>query len=209
MMEELLNAFVDLREEDTLIKAREMVKKVGAVKVLDICKKAMEMVGEKFEDGEYFLSELIWAGDIFKQIMEFALPELQQRNDKKAGIMVLGTVQGDVHDIGKNIFKVMVEASGIEVFDIGIDLPPEKFVEAVEKYKPDLVAMSCLIASSLNAMKHTVDALKEAGLRDNVKIIIGGGRVSEPVMKYTGADAWADDAARGVRLSNELIGKKG
>ena len=205
----LLENFVEMNEVDSVRIAREMVNESGgAVEVLNTCKEAMELVGAKFEGGEYYLSELICAADIFNQIMEFSLPQLQKESSRKVGTMVLGTVASDVHNIGKDIFKVMVEASGIEVLDIGVDLPAEKFVEAVKQHKPDLVGLSCLITSGVDAMKNTVDALQEAGLRDDIKIIIGGGRVSESVMNYTGADAWADDAARGVRVSNELIGVK-
>jgi len=180
----------------------------GAVIVLETCKKAMNLVGDRFESGEYFLSELICAGDIFNQIMEFSIPLLQKDIPRKHGTMVLGTVASDVHNIGKDLFKVMAEASGIEVIDIGVDVSSEKYIEAIKQYEPDLLGLSCLITSGVDAMKHTINALREAGLKDEIKIIIGGGRVNDSVMKYTGADAWADDAARGVKLCNELLALK-
>ncbi|MCR3921823.1 MAG: cobalamin-dependent protein, partial [Firmicutes bacterium] len=122
------------------------------------------------------------------------------------GTMVLGTVQGDVHTIGKDIYRVMAEASGIKVIDIGIDVPHAKFVEAIKEYQPDVVGMCCLITLGVDSMKQTIEVIKEAGLRDQVKIIIGGGRVSEAVKDFVGADAWADDAARGTRVTKELLG---
>ncbi|MGI6659531.1 MAG: cobalamin B12-binding domain-containing protein [Dethiobacteraceae bacterium] len=209
MREELLRSFVDMDEQEAVRIARELVEtEGGAVAVLDTCKEAMEEVGRLFEAGEYFLSELIAAGDMFNQIMEFTLPKLQGEEVASLGTMVLGTVQGDVHNIGKDIFKVMAEASGINVIDIGIDVPHEKFVEAIKEHKPELVGMCCLITLGVDSMKRTIEVIKEAGLRDDIKIIIGGGRVSQAVMEHVGADAWADDAARGVRLSKELLGKE-
>jgi methanogenic corrinoid protein MtbC1 len=209
MTEQLLKYFIEMNEKKAVNTAREMMTNPGeVVKVLDTCKEAMDLVGAKFENEEFFLSELICAGDIFNQIMEIVLPQLKKDSVRKVGTMVLGTVSSDVHTIGKDIFKVMAEASGIRVFDLGVDLPAEIFVEAVKKHNPDLLGMSCLITSGVEAMKVTVDALKAAGSRDNIKIIIGGGRTSESVMNYIGADAWADDAARGVRLCNELLSAK-
>ncbi|TYP56636.1 cobalamin B12-binding domain-containing protein, partial [Thermosediminibacter litoriperuensis] len=158
---------------------------------------------------EYFLSELILGGEIFKGIMEFTLPKIKQQDVQKVGKIVLGTVKEDVHNIGKDIFKVFAEASGFEVVDIGIDVPEEKFVEAVKEHNPDIVGMSCLITAGVSSMKKTVDSLKEAGVRDNIKIIIGGGRVDEGVKEFAGADAWADDAAKGVRLCKQLMGIEG
>ncbi|HZK25730.1 MAG TPA: cobalamin-dependent protein [Oscillospiraceae bacterium] len=207
MREELLKSFVDMEEVEAVRIAKELVETDGGpVAVLETCKEAMEEVGRLFEAGEYFLSELIAAGDIFNQIMAFTLPKLQQGDVSSIGTMVLGTVQGDVHNIGKDIFKVMAEASGIKVIDIGIDVPHEQFVEAIKEHQPDIVGMCCLITLGVDSMKQTVEVIKEAGLRDGIKIIIGGGRVSEAVMEHVGADAWADDAARGVRLSKELLG---
>lgn len=144
-------------------------------------------------------------GEIFNSIMEITLPLLEEGEVEKLGKIVLGTVKDDIHDIGKDIFKAFVQAAGFEVIDIGVDAPAEKFVEAVKEHKPDIVGMSCLITAGINPMKETVDALKKAGLTDP-KIIIGGGRVDEEIMKFAGADAWADDAAKGVRLCKELIG---
>lgn len=207
MLEDILKSIIEMEEEEGITKAKEYLEGGGdAQKLLEVCRDAMGEIGERFEKGEYFLSELILGGEIFKEIMEFTLPRIKVGSEKKLGKIVLGTVKEDVHNIGKDIFKVFAEASGFEVIDIGIDTPEEKFVEAVKEHKPDIVGMSCLITTGVTSIKKTVDKLKEAGLREGIKIIIGGGRVDEIVKEYAGADAWADDAAKGVRLCKQLIG---
>lgn len=160
---------------------------------------------KKFEEKEYFLSELVFSGEIFNKVMEIVLPRIA-KEVKPIGTIVLGTVQGDIHDIGKNIFKAFCEATGFKVIDLGIDVSPEKFVEAVEKYKPNIVGMSGLLTLAIESMKKVVDALKFTGLRDKVKVIIGGGRVDENAKRYVEADEWADQATIGVRKCKELIG---
>ncbi len=209
MHEELFNKIVDMDEEGSIKLAKEYLDGGGdAQKLLNVCRDAMGVIGDKFEKGEYFLSELLLGGEIFSSIMEFTLPLLKEGDIAKLGKIVLGTVKDDIHNIGKDIFKAFVEAAGFEVVDIGVDVPEEKFVEAVKEHKPDIVGMSCLITAGISSMKNTVEALKEAGLKD-FKIIIGGGRVDEEIKELAGADAWADDAARGVRLCKELLGVEG
>lgn len=206
MTEKIFNSIVGMEEENALKFAKEYLDDGGdPQKLLDVCREAMDEVGEKFEKGEYFLSELLLSGEIFKGIMDLTLPLLKESEVETIGKIVLGTVQDDIHDIGKNIFKAFAEAAGFEVIDIGVDVPEEKFVEAVKEHNPDIVGMSCLITAGINPMKRTVEALKEAGLT-GAKIIIGGGRVDEEIKEFSGADAWADDAARGVRLCKELLG---
>lgn len=207
MEEEIFNRIVDMDEQGAVQMAREYLDKGGdPQKLLGACRNAMNVIGEKFEKGEYFLSELLLGGEIFGSIMEFTLPLLKGES-KKLGRIVLGTVKDDIHNIGKDIFKAFAEAAGFEVIDLGVDVPVEKFVEEVKAHKPDIVGMSCLITAGISSMKKTVEAIKAAGLTD-VKIIIGGGRVDEEVERLTGADAWADDAAKGVRLCKELLGVK-
>lgn len=209
MLDELFNKIVDMDEEGAASLAKEYLEKGGdAQKLLDVCRDAMAVVGDKFEKGEYFLSELLLGGEIFKGIMELALPMIKEGEGKKIGKMVLGTVKEDIHNIGKDIFKAFAEAAGFDVIDIGVDVPVEKFVDAVKENKPDLVGMSCLITAGISSMKKTIEAIKQAGLTEP-KIIIGGGRVDEEVKEFTGADAWADDAAKGVRLCKELMGVEG
>lgn len=208
MAEDLVEAMINMKEEEALKITRGMLESnEDPLKILELCRDAMTIVGERFEKKEYYLTELIFAGEIFKEIMELTLPKLK-KEIKPVGTIVLGTVQGDVHDIGKNIFKAFAEASGFEVIDLNIDVPPERFVEAVRTHNPDIVGMSSLITAAIESMKKTVNALKDAGLRDRAKVIIGGGRMDELVKQYTGADVWADNAVEGVRLCKKLIGIK-
>lgn len=210
MGEDLFKCIVEMDEQEALRITKEMLEsREDPVKILELCKDAITVVGDKFEKGEYFLSELIYSAEIFKKIMELILPRLKKEDVKRTGTIVLGTVKGDVHDIGKNIFKVLAEASGFEVIDLGVDVPYERFVEAVKTHNPDIVGMSSLITASVGSMKKTIDMLKEAGLLDKTKVVIGGGRADELVMQYTGADAWADDAAKGVRICKQLINRDG
>lgn len=208
-LDDLVNAFVNLEEERVLEIVKELLREGREPsEILDACRRAATLIGERFERGEYFLSELVFAGEIFNGVMRIVLPELK-REIKPVGTIVLGTVQGDIHDIGKNIFKAFAEAAGFKVIDLGVDVPPERFVEAVRNYNPDIVGMSGLLTISYESMKRTIEALKEAGLRDSVKVIIGGGRVDEHVKRYTGADEWADNAMLGVKKCREIMGLGG
>jgi len=153
-----------------------------------------------FEKEEYFVGDLIFAGELLTNAIEILKPVLGSASSKKIGKIVLGTVAGDLHDIGKNIFKSMAEAAGFEVFDLGIDQPPANFVNKVREVKPEIVGMSGVLTLALEAMKDTVDALKEAGLRDSIKIIIGGNPVTKEACEQIGADAFTTNAAEGVKI---------
>jgi methylmalonyl-CoA mutase cobalamin-binding domain/chain len=208
--ENIVDAIVSL-DESTALELVEKLIKSGAdpVEILEECRKGMSVVGEKFEIGEFFLSEMIMAAEIFKEVMELIRPQLTKRTTKKAGRIVIGTVEGDVHDIGKNIAVALLEAEGFEVIDLGVDVPAEKFVEAIREYKPDIVGMSSLLTVALESTKRTVEAIEKAGLRNKVKIIIGGGRIDSHAAEYIKPDAFTDNAAQGVKLCKELMdGKK-
>ena len=170
---------------------------------------AMRVVGEKFERGEYFLPELVEAGDLFNEVMEEQLLPLIEREARgeRVGRVVIGTVKGDLHDIGKNLVAVMLRVNGFEVIDLGVDVPPERFVEAVREYKPDIVGMSALLTTTMLEMRNVIDALKAAGLRDKVKVIVGGAAVDEEFAREIGADAYAENAVEAVRKCLELVGR--
>jgi methylmalonyl-CoA mutase cobalamin-binding domain/chain len=203
----LVDAVVNLDEKTALQIAEEMLKAgVDPVKVLENCRRGMSMVGERFERGEMFLSEMIMAAEVFKEVMEIVEPKLKKEATKSLGRFLIGTVQEDIHDMGKNIVIALLEAEGFEVIDLGVDVPPEKFVEAIRQHKPSIVGMSGLLTIAIESMKKTVDAIKERGLRDKVKIVIGGGIIDENVQGYAGADAYANNAAKGVGICKELIG---
>jgi 5-methyltetrahydrofolate--homocysteine methyltransferase len=166
-------------------------------------------VGKRFEAGEYFLPELLMAGEMMNQISEMVKPKLKgDVASKKQGKVLMGTVEGDTHDIGKNIVSFLLDVNGFEVRDIGIDAPPRKFVEEIKDFKPQVVGLSGLLTLAYDSMKNTVQAIEKAGLRNSVKIMIGGGQMSETVREYAGADAFGKDAMEGVTLAKKWIGIK-
>ena len=167
--------------------------------VVNACQQGMAIVGELFEKNEYFVGDLIFAGELLNQAIDILKPVISGDKSKKIGTIILGTVKGDLHDIGKNIFASMVDAAGFEVYDLGIDVPPGDFVEKVKEIKPQIVGMSGVLTLALDSMKATVDALTEAGLRNDIKIIIGGNPVTEDACSQIGADAFTTNAAAGVK----------
>jgi 5-methyltetrahydrofolate--homocysteine methyltransferase len=207
MFEELTNAVTEMKEKEAL----EITKKLlddnaDPVQVLDACTKAMEAVGEKFEAGVYFLPELMMAGEMLKQISEVVKPMIQSKGEtEKAGKVLIGTVLGDIHDIGKDIVTFLLDVNGFDVRDIGIDVPPATFVKEIQEFKPQVVGMSGLLTLAYDAMKDTVAAISEAGLRDDMKIIIGGGQMSDKIAEYAGADACAKDAMDGINTIKQWV----
>jgi methanogenic corrinoid protein MtbC1 len=168
--------------------------------VVEACRQGMEIVGANFERGEYFVGDLIFAGELLTGVIEKLKPLMGAGSGANRGVVVLGTVEGDIHDIGKNIFKGMAEAAGFEVIDIGIDQAPAAFVKAVRQYTPQIVGLSGVLTLSIESMKRTIQALKDAGFRDTLKIAIGGTAVNQQVCAYTGADMWSKNAAEAVNL---------
>jgi methylmalonyl-CoA mutase cobalamin-binding domain/chain len=204
--DQIVDAIVNLDEPTALKLANKLIKEgVAPIEILEKCRKGMSIVGEHFESGDFFLSEMIMAAEIFNQVMDQIRPELMKTVTESRGKIVIGTVEGDVHDIGKNIVIALLEAEGYNVIDLGVDVPAEKFVEAIKEYKPDIVGMSSLLTVALESTKKTVDAITEAGLRDRVKIIIGGGRIDPHAEDYIKPDAATDNAAQGVKLCLKLM----
>ncbi len=176
--------------------------------VVDGMAKGMEIVGEKYEAGEYFLAELIMAGETMKEGMLVLEPHLKSGDLKSAGKVAIATVRGDLHDIGKNIVATLLKAANYDIVDLGVDAPAEKFVEAVRQDKPDIVAMSALLTTTMVEMENVVKELKKAGLKSKVKVIIGGAPITSEYAKRIGADAAARDAVEGVRICNEWMKAK-
>lgn len=166
---------------------------------------AMEIVGEKFECGEYFLPEMMASAIGVQGIMELLRPILAQSGVEPLGRAVIGTVKGDLHDIGKNLVAMMWEGAGFQVFDLGPDVPPEKFIEAIRQHHAQLVGMSALLTTTMPMMGKTIDAIREAGLRDQVKIMVGGAGVTQTFVDEIGADGYAPDASSAVRRAKELL----
>jgi 5-methyltetrahydrofolate--homocysteine methyltransferase len=210
MSQQLVAAIADMREEEALKLVGEMVETgSGPMAILDAARQAMDLVGQRFEEGTYFLPELMLAGEMMTQITEVVKPKLAEMPDRERhGKVLIGTVEGDIHDIGKNIVSFMLDVNGFEVRDLGVDVPPQKFVEAVQEFQPQIVALSGFLTLSFDSMKSTVAAIESAGLRDKVKIIIGGGQINEEVKEYAGADGYGKDAVAGVSFAKKWVGVK-
>ncbi len=208
MTDALIQAMVEMQEAEALQKAKQLLDEgTDPVTILKACSAAMETVGKRFENGEYFLPHLMMAGEMLKQISEMIKPLIQEEKIKGGrGRVLIGTVKGDIHDIGKNIVTFLLETNGFELRDIGIDQPPEKFVEAIEDFQPKVVGLSGLLTLAFESMKETIQAIEAAGLREEIRIMIGGAQVTEQVKDYTGADAYGPDALAAVRLTKKWIG---
>ena len=204
MSQELIEAITDMREEDALKITNQMLDAgTGPIAILDDCRDAMGIIGQRFESGECFIPELILAGEMLSQISTLIKPRMQQNGAaKKIGKVVLGTVEGDIHDIAKDIVGFMLDVNGFEVTDLGVDVSPAKFVEAVKQTGANIVGLSGFLTLAFDPMKFTVQALKDAGLSD-VKVMIGGGQIDDQIRQYTGADAYGKDAMAAVALAKQ------
>jgi len=208
-MHELVEAMANMKEKEALQIVDDMLAKgEDPNKILDLSSEAMQVVGERYQEGTYFLPELIMSGEMLRKIGDVLKPLLAAQTDqsKKLGTVVLGTVRGDIHDIGKDIVGFMLEVNGFEVHDLGIDQPEANFVSAVKEYKPQVLALSGFLSVAFDTMKSTIEEVEAAGLREGLKVIIGGGQMDDTVRKYTGADAYGDDAMAAVAFAKETVG---
>jgi 5-methyltetrahydrofolate--homocysteine methyltransferase len=213
MSDELVHAIADLQEDEALALTRKLLDiNTDPLAILDDCRAAMEIVGKRFGEGQYFLPELILSGEILKAIsteVKLRVPqEGVSRKTGKRGKVIIGTVQGDIHDIGKDIVVFMLDVNGFEVNDLGVDVPVKTFVDEIKHLQPDIIALSGFLTLSYTSMKETVEAIKAAGLRDKIKIMIGGGTIDQQVCAYAGADAFGKDAMVAVTLAKQWIGGK-
>jgi methanogenic corrinoid protein MtbC1 len=210
MAKDLVKTLADLKEQEVIkIVEDRLNAKEDPLKILDDAKKGMEIVGQRFASSEYFIPDLVYSGEILKAVTELVKPKLSKTGETKhVGKVVFGTVAGDIHDIGKDIVVFMLDVNGFEVYDLGIDVPAQKFVEKVKETGAPIVGLSGFLTLAFDSMKQTVDAIKTAGLRDKVKVMIGGGQITEEVRKYTGADAYGRDAMTGVSLAKKWAGVK-
>jgi 5-methyltetrahydrofolate--homocysteine methyltransferase len=203
----LVDAITEMREGEALALTKQMLDDgADPLTILDDCRAAMEIVGRRFELGEYFLPELVLAGEMLKQLSALVKPHIQQTSEtKKRGKVMMGTVKGDIHDLGKDIVVFMLEANGFEVYDLGVDVPAQTFVDKIREVRPDVAGLSGLLTVAADSMKQTVEAIRAAGLRDRVKIMIGGGVIDDHVRLYAGADAFGADAMAAVSLAKQWI----
>ena len=209
MSKELTNAMAGMKEQEAISIAKDLIDKgEDPLKIFASCREAMEIVGSRFEKGEFFLPELMMAGEILSQISELLKPLMKEdaKTGEDAGKVIIATVQGDIHDIGKDIVVLMLDVNGFDVLDLGIDVPPEKIIEAIKDFEPQVVGLSGFLTVAFDSMKETVDQIKAAGLRDNIKIMIGGGQIDDEIKNYSGADAYGADAMAAVNLSKNWIG---
>jgi len=205
--EKLSKAIVELNDIEIKKLAKEAIDAgvPAQVAILEGLAKGMEIVGEKYEKKEYFLADLIMAAEIMKDAMEVLEPHLKAEKVPKAGTVVIGTVSGDLHDIGKNTVIAMLRSAGFEVHDLGIDVPVEVFVQKVKEIKPHILAMSALLLSTMPMMKEVIDALNKESLRKNIKVLVGGRPVTPEYAKMIGADAYAKDCVEAVKKAHDLM----
>jgi methanogenic corrinoid protein MtbC1 len=208
MAKDLVKTLADLKEQEvTKIVKDRLSAGENPLKILEDARKGMEIVGVRFASSEYFIPDLVYSGEILKSVTELVKPKLSKAAEsKKLGKIVFGTVAGDIHDIGKDIVVFMLDVNGFEVHDLGVDVSVQKFVDKIKETGAPIVGLSGFLALAFDSMKQTVDAIKAAGLRDKVKIMIGGGQMSDEIKNYTGADAYGKDAMAGVTLAKKWVG---
>jgi len=205
-LDEIKNALAELNEDLALQLVKEaLAAKTPAFEILKACQDGMTEVGRRFECQDYFVSDLMMSGEIFKQISAILEPELKAGGSQTVGKIVFGTVKGDIHDIGKDIVVNMLKSANFEVIDLGVDVPPEKFIAALKESGAKVLGMSGLLTLAFDSMKQTVQALEAAGLRQQVKVMIGGGPVDGSVCTFVGADQWGADAQHAVRLAKDWL----
>ena len=205
-MNEISDAITNLEEEKVLKLVKEKLDAgEDPIKILEACRMGMTKIGKESGD-TVFLTDLIMAGEIFNEAMEILMPKLVGSATKSLGKVVIGTVEGDIHNIGKDIAINFLRAEGFEIVDLGVDVPAQKFVDAIKEHNPPVVGMSGLLTLSIEPMKKSVEAIVAANLRDKVKVITGGERTDEKVCKLVGGDAWVNDAIEGVKIIKNWVG---
>jgi 5-methyltetrahydrofolate--homocysteine methyltransferase len=212
MEDQLRAAFLGMKRQEAMdLVKTEIDRGADPLAILRVCRKAMEEVGKRFESGQFFLSELIYSGEVFKGINTLLEPALKSNRaaDKTEGVVVFGTPQGDIHDLGKNIVITMMKAHGFTVHDLGVDVPPQKFIAELKRTGAPILAMSALITPTFKSMKEITSMLEQEGMREKTFVIIGGAVTSEFVQKEVAADAQTLDPTEAIRLCRSFMsGKK-
>ncbi len=206
MRHRLVEALSDLREGEVLAEMKGLKERnAPLLEIVQLLQEGMKSVGSRFEAGEYYLSELILSSKIFEQAIDLLGKRFEDQALSQYGTFVIGTVFGDIHDIGKNIVANILRCNGFKVIDLGVNVPIKKFIAAVEEYKPDILGISCLLTTGFENMKATVKGIEDAGLRSDLKVLIGGGPVNETTCSYVGADGFSINAQEAVELSKKVI----
>jgi 5-methyltetrahydrofolate--homocysteine methyltransferase len=208
MSGELVKLLSDLKEPEALaFVEKALAEGVDPMDLLGQTKEAMNIVGQRFASDEYFIPDLVFSGEILKGIVQMLEPHIKKgEEEERLGKVVIGTVAGDIHDIGKDLVVFMLDVNGFEVLDLGIDVPVQKFVDTIKETGSTVVGLSGFLTLAFQSMKDTVEAINAAGLRNDVKIMIGGGQIDEQVKSFTGADAYGKDAMEAVTLTKGWIG---
>ena len=209
--DKLVKLLADLEEDLVLEQVRQRVAAGDdPLEIIEECNAGMRRVGERYEQGQYFLAGLIMAGEIFREVVEIVQPVIVNRTTRQSsGRVLLGTVQGDIHDIGKDMVGMLLSCHGFTIIDLGVDVSPAEFVEQVSRHKPDIVGLSGVLTASFEMMRETVSLLRTVQ-RDGIPlpIIIGGGVIDDQICHYVGADYWVADAMSGVRLCRQLMAQR-
>ncbi len=208
MAENLTSLISEIKEDETLSEVRRALESgEEPLQIMEELRKGIAVVGERFQAKEYYLSEMMMSAEIFVQSIALLEPYLEASDLAQKGSVIIGTVQGDIHDIGKNIVATLLRCDGYDVRDLGVDVAPETFVSEVKETGSGLVALCALLTPAFDSMRETVEALVEAGLRDRLKVIIGGGPVNQAVVDSTGADGYGEDATQAVVFAHRFIGE--
>jgi methanogenic corrinoid protein MtbC1 len=211
MEKTLKGAFLGMkRQEGIAFVEKALDSGADPFEILKICRTCMEEVGKRFETGEFFLSELIYSAQVFKEISAILEPRLvaNQVTTESSGKVVFGTPKGDIHDLGKDIVITLMRAQGLSVYDLGVDVPPQRFIEKLLETGASVLALSALITPAFDSMRETITLLDQHGLREKTFVIIGGGVITELVRQDVGADAWTMDPPEGVRLCLDYISQR-
>ncbi len=210
MSKELSTLISDLKESEALDLAKKLLEEgQDPMDIMAAARDGMAIVGQRFAEQTYFIPDLIFSGKILKGVADLAEPYLKEATggqQERLGKVIIGTVEGDIHDIGKDMVVFMLDVSGYEVIDLGIDVPKQKFVDSIKESGSKVVGLSGFLTLAYDSMKATIDAIQEAGLRDQVKIMVGGGQIDQQIVDYTGADAYGQDAMEAVNITNQWLG---
>jgi methanogenic corrinoid protein MtbC1 len=210
MAKELSKLISDLKETEALDLTRKLLEEgLDPMEIMAAARDGMKIVGQRFADETYFIPDLIFSGKILKGVAELAEPYLKEAKGaqpNRLGKVIIGTVEGDIHDIGKDMVVFMLDVSGYDVIDLGIDVPKQKFVESIKETGSKVVGLSGFLTLAYESMKETIEAIHEAGLRGQVKIMIGGGQIDQQILEHTGADAYGQDAMEAVNIANQWYG---
>jgi methylmalonyl-CoA mutase cobalamin-binding domain/chain len=206
MNNDLINAIANLDEDKAIALVRKKIENGDtAFNIVEQCRKGVEIVGKRYSEGDYFLSDLVMSGAILKEVMEIIEPHLSQTGTESNGIkVIIGTIEGDIHDLGKNIIIFLLQSSGYQVYDLGVDVPPEKFIEAIKETGAKVVGVSVVLTFCIGYTKKLVDLLEETGLRDEVTVVVGGYSVGKQVGEFTGADYVSNNGTKALEIFDEI-----